>query len=90
MGYEEDECFLCYLLDGHNNNDTNDLTADVCMGCLHGFAIANGGLTKNMKSVLLSEKSYCSECDFCGTERSMQLSFPICRKHWNEHSKDTE
>ena len=76
MGYDDNECLICYLK-GHGNNPTGT-EGHVCLDCLlnHG---TNGHVTGRVLSALNGARVFCTvtSCDVCHTE-GMVEQLGIC------------
>ena len=82
MGYDSNECLICYL-SGNGNNPTHS-TAYVCLECLNTHG-KKGHVTGRVTSALNSESVFCSitSCGVChdtGMAEQLGICANVCSK----------
>ncbi len=81
MGYDEDECAICYSLFGGNVHvPSTNQNIPICFLCMHEHL--TDGFCGRMKPYLLTSTRYVSDqqCLFCHENRHMLLTLPICNE----------
>lgn len=82
MGYDDDDCLLCFLLCG--NDEDSECMSAVCLQCLERFAEdEEDHVSKRLREVLkgfvyVSNK----ECCVCGVKKRLMLLIPECGEHF--------
>jgi hypothetical protein len=81
MGYDPDECLLCYCADG--STKLGNHTFNMCLKCLHEFVKEDGPyITPRVKNAI-KQFSWATdeECHFCGEEAVLLMEIPHCGGH---------
>ena len=76
MGYDSDECFLCYCSEEGGNNITKNV-ADICLCCLdkHIHKITSRAAYE-LKNFDFSTES---RCDFCHLKKMLLMQITCCK-----------
>jgi hypothetical protein len=75
MGYDDDECLLCYLIHSENNNDDENDEDFVCCECIEHFA-SKSHFPERVTTVL--RDTFTIDFDlFCYCKNTRKLGFLV-------------
>lgn len=76
MGYDDDECFFCYV----RNNIVHNGKKNVCMTCVEDAN--HGSLNLRVENVLRNNSQfYTVRCDICDNRKNMSFKLACCSDH---------
>lgn len=81
MGYDDDECLLCYLIHSENNNDDENDEYFICSQCIEDFASTRGlpsRVTVVLRDCFTIKSNSFEECCYCKLHKKVGFNVTIC------------
>jgi len=88
MGYDSNECALCYALGGGNVPLDDDDQQHVCHACIGRLCSMENRI--RFTSGITQEQSYSDACFLCGTVSTSGYMVSLCSDHENDFAEDDE